>query len=75
MAAVILPSSDAWVIDSARAGARCRVTSSLPLMSTDSPVPLLVVLDTLTFVVEHGHHVTMQSAALARGLVHPFAAP
>ncbi|MBI4934246.1 MAG: alpha/beta hydrolase [Actinobacteria bacterium] len=45
MPAVILPNSDAWVIDSAHTGARYRVTLSLPLLPTDAPVPLLVVLD------------------------------
>ena len=45
MAAVVLPSSDAWVIDSARTGARYRVNLSLPSISTNAPVPLLVVLD------------------------------
>jgi uncharacterized protein len=44
MAAVVLPESDSWVIESARTGARYRVTLSLPL-GVSAPTPLLVVLD------------------------------
>lgn len=51
MPAVSVPRSDHWMHDSAAVGARFRVTLTLPILPSEGPVPLLVMLDGDTMVL------------------------